>query len=97
MNELKSHQSLPEFFKPLFWSYDFPALDLDKNKKTIVLNTINYGDLKHWRWLKTYYGEEALRSILVSLSATEFKKRTGRLVELLFNFKLNDVSHGAHS
>ena len=75
---------------------NFAALDLGNNKRTIVVHTINYGDLKHWRWLKNYYGEKALREILASLPATELKLRAGRLAELLFNFKLNYAPRGAH-
>ena len=87
---------LPESLRPLFWSYNFAALDPEKNQKTIVVNVINYGDLKQWRWLKEYYGEKPLVDILTSLSATEFKKRAGRLAELLFDFKLNYAPRGTH-
>lgn len=90
------HKQLPEFFRPLFWSYDFDSLDLEKNKKTIIVNSINYGDLKHWRWLKNYYGEKGLKETLAGLPATELKKRAGRLAELLFSFKLNYAPRGAH-
>lgn len=96
MNGVKNNSKLPEFFRPLFWSYDFDSLDLEKNSKTIVLNAINYGDLKHWRWLKDYYGKSAIVWILENISATELKQRTGRLVEILFNIKLNHAPRGAH-
>jgi len=96
MSKIKNNQKLPEFFRPLFWSYDFDSLDLEKNSKTIVLNTINYGDLKHWRWLKNHYGKSTIAQILESISATELKQRAGKLAEILFDIKLNYAPRGAH-
>lgn len=89
-------QKPPEFFRPLFWSYKFDSLDLEKNKKTIIVNTINYGDLNHWRWLKSYYGEKVVKEVLENVPATELKKRASRLAEILFEVKLNYAPRGAH-
>lgn len=38
--------NLPLFFKPLFWSYKFPLMDPQKNKKRIIIDTINYGGVE---------------------------------------------------
>lgn len=96
MSEKKNNPKLPEFFRPLFWSYDFDSLDLVNNQKTIILNTINYGNLKHWRWLKNYYGKSVISQVLEGVSATELKRRAGKLAELLFKVKLNYAPRGAH-
>ncbi len=90
------NQKLPEFFRPLFWSYNFDSLDLEEDKKTITANTINYGDLKHWRWIVNYYGKEGVRKTLETIPATELKKRASRLAEILFDAKLNYAPRGAH-
>lgn len=92
----KTGRKLPEFFRPLFWSYDFNSLDLEKNKKTIIIAAINYGDLGHWRWVKDYYGKTAVAGILSGISASELKPRAGRLAEILFQIKLNYASRSAH-
>lgn len=94
-NTLKN-QKLPEFFRPLFWSYNFDSLDLEEDKKTITVNTINYGDLKHWRWIVNYYSKEGVRKTLETIPATELKKRAGRLAEILFDARLNYVPRGTH-
>lgn len=96
MDKAKNNQKLPDFFKPLFWSYDFDSLDLVKNQKTIILATINFGDLKHWHWLKDCYGATAIAEILGDVSATELKRRAGKLAELLFKVKLNHAPRGTH-
>lgn len=91
-----ANSKLPPSFKPLFWSYDFESLDLHKNKKTIILNIINYGNLTHWSWLKDCYGKTAIAEMLKSISATELKRRSGKLAEILFETKLNYAPRGAH-
>ena len=78
---------LPEFFRPILWSFDFDKIDLKKHKKTIILNSINYGDLKHWKWITKYYGYEAIREVLSSVSSTELRSRVLNLAGLVFSIK----------
>lgn len=93
---VNKESKLPEFFRPLFWSYNFDSLNPELNPKTIILNAINYGSLKHWSWLKEHYGSKNLKEILKNIPATELKKRAGRLAEILFDFKLNYAPRGTH-
>lgn len=86
---------LPDFFKPLFWSYNFDEIDLEKQKKLVIVNSINYGDLKHWRWIKNYYSVKTIREILESITASELRPQAGRLAELLFNLRLNYISRSS--
>ena len=88
---------LPVFFKPILWSYDFEKIDPDRNKKTIVVQAINYGDLKHWRWLAKTYGGNAVADILSKVPATEIKPRARRLASVLFSItNFNYAPRGSH-
>ena len=78
---------LPEFFKPILWSYDFPAIDSEKNKKVIIVNTINYGDLKHWHWLIQHYGKEAVKDVLEQIPSSEIRPRALCLATTIFSIK----------
>lgn len=93
---MENNRKPPEFFRPLFWSYDFDSLSLEKNKKTIILTAVNYGSLKHWRWIRDYYGKTVVAGILGSIPASELKRRAGKLAEILFQVKLNYAPRGAH-
>lgn len=75
---------LPDFFKPLAWSYDFSRMDADTHKKTIIVNAINYGNLRHWRWIAEYYGKETIGRILASIPASELRPRVQKLAGILF-------------
>ena len=63
--------TLPETFRPLLWSYDFDRVDPLRHKKTIVVQTLNYGTLDQWRWLIRSYGREGVREVLTQVAASE--------------------------
>lgn len=79
--------NLPLFFKPLFWSYNFSSIDPQKNKKTIILNTINYGGWKHWLWIIKFYGKKEVKKIIEETPKTEFRVPALKLISLLLNIK----------
>lgn len=78
---------LPDYFKPILWSYNISKINLDKYKKFIIVNTINYGDLKHWRWILKYYGKSQIQEILANSYSTEFRPRALKLALLVFSLK----------
>ncbi len=79
--------SLPEMFRPLMWSYKFNLMDAERDKRTIIVNTINYGDLPHWRWLSQTYGRQALKSMLMNMPFSEFRPGAIKLMGLLLGLK----------
>mgnify|MGYP001558334466 FL=1 len=90
-------ERLPEFFRPLFWSYNFDYIDPDKDIKTIVLNVINYGYWKHWHWLVYHYGIDVIRNILTHFLSTELRPPAEKLARVVFNLKsLNNASRSTN-
>ncbi len=75
---------VPDFFRPILWSYDVRRLDPLRDRKTIIVQALNYGDLEHWRWLVATYGREGVTEVLHDLPATELRPRVLRLVMLVF-------------
>lgn len=80
-------QNLPSFFKPLLWSYNFSRIDPENNKKLIIIQTINYGNLEHWRWINKFYGRKVVRDLLQNITSTELRPQALRLAGLLFNIE----------
>ena len=75
--------SIPLYFKPILWSYDFKKLDLQKNKREIVLNTINYGNLIHWCWIVQNYGRKEVWQIIKQSRPTELRLGARRLAAVV--------------
>lgn len=87
MEDKNSTTKLPLFFKPLMWSYRFDSVDPDRLQERIVVNTINYGNWKHWQWIANYYGKDKVRKIIESLAASEFRPNVLLLSSLIFGIK----------
>jgi hypothetical protein len=83
----------PIFLKPLLWSYNFSKIDLNNDRKLIIISVINYGSLKEWRWLKEQYGKEEIKNTLKAIQATEIKPRARRLASLLFNISDDEFKY----
>ncbi|OGI20848.1 MAG: hypothetical protein A3B68_09975 [Candidatus Melainabacteria bacterium RIFCSPHIGHO2_02_FULL_34_12] len=93
MNDKK----LPKSFEPLFWSQDYEKLDLDLDKKTIIINTINYGDLDEWKWVKTFYGEKIIKDILMKSPHTELRDHVKPLIQIFFSIsQFNHAPRGTN-
>lgn len=88
---VKKRKHLPDFFRPILWSYDFSAIDTDKHKEIIIINAINYGNLKHWRWLVSLYGKKTVAGILKEIPVTELRQPARRLASIIFS--INDFNY----
>ncbi len=80
-----TNRTIPLSLKPLFWSNNFSTLDPEKDRKTIVIQTINYGSLEDWKWLIEKYGRREVRSILIKIPVTEIRERAKRLAAIIFS------------
>ncbi len=83
----QKEKRLPEFFRPLMWSYKFSDVNLEKDQRDIIVNSVNYGDLEHWQWLVKTYGKEPLKKRLANIPFSEFRPGAVKLISLLLNLK----------
>lgn len=84
---ISTDKYIPEYFKPILWSYDIRHMDSMKAKRTIIVHAINYGDIKHWRWLIQYYGKDVVREVLEIIPITSLRHRVRKLAALVFEVK----------
>ena len=87
INKTKQKLKLPELFLSLLWSYDFSSIDVERDKQRIIINTINYGQWKHWQWIVNYYGEENIKQFIENTPISEFRPRALKLVSILLGIK----------
>lgn len=70
------------------WSYKFSEVDVNEYKERIIINTINYGEWWHLKWIANYFGKDRLKKIIVDIPVSEFRNRAGLdLVILLLGIK----------
>ncbi|MDP2909869.1 MAG: hypothetical protein Q8N69_02235 [bacterium] len=78
-------KKLPEFFKPIFWYCDYSELstDIKTSVEAIIIQTINYGDLRHWKWIFKYYGAKKVKKIIENIPASAFRPGALKLATLV--------------
>ena len=87
INKTKQKLKLPELFLSLLWSYDFSSIDVERDKQRIIINTINYGQWKHWQWIVNYYGGENIKQFIENTPISEFRPRALKLASILLGIK----------
>lgn len=60
---------LPIYVQNCFWSFDLKELDLDLNKRRIILNVLNLGSLEALKWLFSQYSIKHIKSVLIDYGA----------------------------
>ncbi len=75
----------PVIFRPLLWSLKWDEVDIKEDKEDIIINTINDGSLKHWRWIISVYGISSIRKVLKKRLASEFHPESLNLARVLFH------------
>ena len=86
---------MPDYFRPILWSFDFFQINPDHDKKTIIVNSINYGNLKHWQWINEFYGKAFVRNVLMNTVPGEIRQHVKTLVSIIFNIKnFNNAPRG---
>lgn len=89
--------ALPEMFRPILWSYRFEDMDIKKNKRTIITQAINYGNLEHWRWINHAYGQEEVRNVIKGIPKTALRKHVRKLAAFLFGFSEEAFTYASGS
>ncbi|HBT81778.1 hypothetical protein A2757_03305 [Candidatus Giovannonibacteria bacterium RIFCSPHIGHO2_01_FULL_48_47] len=74
---------LPASLRPLFWSYEFEKLNLEKDGPLIIRQVINYGRWEDWKWLLKNYGRGKVKKTIQATPASGFRPQALKLITLL--------------
>ncbi|MEK7460993.1 MAG: hypothetical protein AAB647_02130 [Patescibacteria group bacterium] len=74
---------LPTFLKPFFWSYDFSQLDIQKHKKIIIGQILNYGTKSAYDWLCSQYAKPVIILTASQIPTGQWNKRSLALWKLV--------------
>lgn len=86
MEITKKHRNqIPECFRPFLWSYDFNKLDIDKNKRRIILNLLNYGTKKCTDLLKDIYNRNDIIKVIENSAESEWDKKSLNYWSFIFS------------
>lgn len=81
----KFNERPPEIFQPLLWGLKWNALDAREDKEDIILAALNYGNLKHLRWIIKTYGKNEIKKVLSHRLETEIYPESRNLAKVFFS------------
>ncbi len=87
MDNSHNKSQIPAFLTPFLWSYDLSKMDIEKNKKRIITNVLNYGTKKATDWLFGFFGEKDIKETLENPLPGEWNKKSLNFWSLILNVK----------
>lgn len=78
---------LPAYLKSFFWSYDFSKIDLEKDKKLIVTQILNYGTKQACDWLFSQYTRAEIAQIAATIPTGQWTKPSLALWKSVLGFE----------
>ncbi len=78
---------IPDYIKPFLWSYDFSKIDIDKDKKRIITNVLNYGTKEATDWLFSVYDKDDITEAIVNPFSGEWDKKSIHFWSFVFGVK----------
>ena len=67
MMNSKEKININDFSKHLFWDVNRNNLDLERSKKTIITNVLDYGLINDWNIIYNYYGIDEIAKTVINL------------------------------
>ena len=88
-------RNVPKWFQKFYWWGNTSDMDLERDKKTVVVQLINNGSWSQWKWLTRTYGKEALKKTIQETPASEFRSGALKLISLLLG--INRMNYASRS
>lgn len=60
---------IPDYVKPFLWSYDTQRIDLERDKRRVILNVLNLGSKPATDWLFSQYPKEVIKKTVEEFGA----------------------------
>lgn len=79
--------ALPKYFKSILWFSDINNLSLNKDKKTILFQALEKGQMEHLNYLADKLGKEAIYKFARHYSKKFSRKSIPAFAKALFHAK----------
>jgi len=77
-------EKIPESLRPLLWGLKWEELNIEDDKEDIILGVVNGGMMANWKWLRSVYGEGAVKNILEKRLESELYLESRNLAKIFF-------------
>lgn len=74
----------PVFLQPFLWSYDLSQMDIERDKRVIVQQILDYGTKPATDWLRRTYSVDDIRAGIENSASGDWSKKSLALWELVY-------------
>jgi hypothetical protein len=92
MDNKDNQNKIPSFVAPFLWSYDLSQLDMEKDKKRIITNVLNFGTKKATDWLFGVFEEKDIKEVIENPLPGEWNKKSINFWSLILNTPIGNLS-----
>lgn len=82
---------LPQSVKSVLWSYDTDKIEVDKDKRLVISQVLNYGSKEATDWAIIHYGKNEMRKTALSIPLGRWNKKSLAFWSLILNFKIDSL------
>jgi len=87
----KEHNIIPQSMRPLLWGLKWDELNIEDDKNDIIVSVVNGGRIADWKWLKSVYGDDIIKSVLEKRLESELYPESRNLAKIFFG--VNSFRH----
>jgi hypothetical protein len=84
----KKIKKVPKQFQRVLWSYDISKMDLEKDKKEIITQVLNYGTWEELKLLYKLYSEKEIKEVIKNPRRGVWFKKVLNFWTKIYNIKL---------
>lgn len=77
-------KTVPDFVAPFLWSYDIDKINIDRHKKTIICNVLNYGTKPAIDWLRSTYSKDDILEVIAHTPKSAWSRKSLALWSLVY-------------
>lgn len=77
---------------PFLWSYDLNKLDIEKDKKRIITNALNYGTKEATDWVFSVFKKEEIKEVVEHPLPGEWSKKSINFWALILGISAGELS-----
>ncbi|MBI2087081.1 MAG: hypothetical protein HYT69_02835 [Candidatus Zambryskibacteria bacterium] len=85
------NNNIPDFIGTFLWSYDLSKIDLQKDKKRIITNILNYGTKRATDWLFSVYSNDDIIETIRNPFSGEWNKKSLNLWSFVFGVRAGNT------
>lgn len=87
----EKRSSIPDFVRPFLWSYNIDKIDIERNKKRIIINVLNLGTKRAVDWIFKTYNREEIKRVVENSLMGDWGKKSINLWSLVFDINIDKI------